>query len=41
MPVEGATFPEHLVEAVWSWLRLDGSLTLCSESARLRSKEQP
>ena len=40
VPDEGAAFPEHLVEAVWSWLRWGGSSTLCSESARPRSKEQ-
>jgi hypothetical protein len=40
MPDEGAAFPEHLVEAVWSWLRWGGSSMLCSDFARPRSKDQ-
>lgn len=40
MPDEGAAFPEHLVEAVWSWLRWEGSTTLSSDFARPRSREQ-
>jgi hypothetical protein len=40
MPDEGTAFPEHLVEAVWSWLQWGGSATTCSEFARPRSKEQ-
>jgi hypothetical protein len=40
VPHEGAAFPEHLVEAVWSWFRWGGSSLLCSNFARPRSKEQ-
>jgi hypothetical protein len=40
VPDEGNAFPEHLVEAVWSWLQWGGSATACDEFARPRSKHQ-
>ena len=40
VPDEGAAFPEHLIEAVRSWLQWGGSATTCSEFARPRSKDQ-
>ena len=27
VPDEGTAFPEHLIEAVWSWLQWGGSAT--------------